>query len=222
MHVPLGLTVENGGLPTRPGGGPARVSRRSDTVPRHGIMIPQRGAAFPAAGRPARRPPARGQAGQVPRAQTPGPCEVPRARTQHETPQRRGILPVAQRRGVPRRHLHRTQATLAAAGAPAKLAHCVQLGSRGSGGVPPVRFPDRGSHPPPARAEKQDTNAHRAEYNGTKSTPLLPPPALTAWSRTATSASVPNRHIAATSPPNRKGGWDLEGSSASTLVPCPS
>ena len=60
---------------------------------------------------------------------------------------------------------------------------------------------------PPARTEKGDTSAHRAEYNGTMSSPLLPPPALTAWSRTATSASVPNRHIAATSPPNGKGGW---------------
>ena len=69
---------------------------------------------------------------------------------------------------------------------------------------------------PPARTEKEDTSAHRAEYNGTMSTPLLPPPALTAWSRTATSASVPNRHIAATSPPTQK--CNTQGGSGAKAV----
>ena len=78
-----------------------------------------------------------------------------------------------------------------------------------------IRSLDRGSTPP-ARTEKEDTSAHRAEYNGTMSTPLLPPPALTAWSRTATSASVPIRHIAATSPPTQK--CNTQGGSGAKAV----
>ena len=66
-----------------------------------------------------------------------------------------------------------------------------------------IRFPARGSHPPGSYREGS-TSAHRAEYNGSMSTPLLPPPALIAWSRTATSQSIPVRHIAATSPPTPK------------------
>ncbi len=67
-------------------------------------------------------------------------------------------------------------------------------------------FASRVAAPTPPARPVSDTSAHRAAYNGVNRTPLHPPPAHPARSRTATSlASVPDCHVPIDpGPPHRR------------------